>query len=138
MNSRTRASTIGIACCLLFATAASVNAQIIRCADSAGATSFTDAACVTDSREVQMPAAKPVSVTGKQLVQNEKFAAAEKARTITASNKITVGRNTSVDQMTVRGAKVTMDSADIVSEQARQQASAEKALQVNQWAFWRS
>jgi hypothetical protein len=137
MTQRTRFSASALACSLLFAVVGSVNAEIIRCVDNAGSISFTNSQCAYESRDAQASAVKVVPVKGMINFQKEKFAAAEKARTITAFNTMTDRRSLSIDQMTVHGAKASTDSMDIESDLARQQASAEKLSRENRWAFWR-
>jgi hypothetical protein len=135
MTQRTRASAL--ACSILFAVVNSANAEIIRCVDNTGSISFTNSQCAYASRDAQAPAIKLGPVIGVINFQKEKFAAAEKARTITAFNNMTDGRSLSIDQMTVHGAKASTDSMDIESDLARQQASSERLSRENRWAFWR-
>jgi hypothetical protein len=137
MTRRTRSSASAIVCSLLFAAVGSANAEIIRCVDSAGSISFTNSQCAYESPDAQVPAEKVVPIVGMINVKKEKFAAAEKARTITAFNNMTDRRSLSIDQMTVHGAKASTDSMDIESDLARQQASTERLSRANRWAFWR-
>jgi hypothetical protein len=138
MTKRNYSSSIGIACCLLFLAAGSANAEIIRCTDDTGSTTFTDTPCTADSRTIQALPVIAVPTADKVFAQQEKFAAAEKTRSVAAINTVAISKNYSLDERTVRGAKVLTDSMDIASELARQQASAERALRTNRWAFWRS
>ncbi|MDQ9169413.1 hypothetical protein Q8A64_03200 [Oxalobacteraceae bacterium R-40] len=133
MNQRT--CSFALVCLLLFAVIGSANAEVIRCVDSAGSISFTNSQCAYESRDAQAPVLKAVPVIGMINFQKDKFAAAEKARTITAFNNMTDRRSLSIDQMTVHGAKASTDSMDIESDLARQQASAERLARENRWAF---
>lgn len=137
MFRRTRSSAKSIACCVLFLAAGSANAEITRCTDDTGATTYTNAPCMTDSRAVQALPIMAAPIAVKSFAGQEKFAAAEKARSLTALNNISNGKKYSMDERTVRGAKDLTDTMDIAYDLARQQASAEKALQTNRWAFWR-
>jgi Domain of unknown function (DUF4124) len=131
-------SASALAACLLLAAIGSASAAtIFTCVDSAGSTTFTDAPCVEDFDEDQTLEAKAMPVDGKQASIKAKFAAAEKARSIAAS-KAKGRKNLSIDARTVRIAKAAMISMDIETDLARQQVSAEKALQASKWAFWRS
>ncbi len=138
MTKRPHSSTIGIACCLLFLAAGSASAEIIRCTDNTGSATFTDTPCITDSLRVPAPSVVAASTEAKLFARKEKFAAAEKTRSIIVFNTITRSKNHSLDERTVRGAKAVTDTMDVASDLARQQAFAEKALHANRWAFWRS
>lgn len=133
MTKRTYYRSIGIAGCLILFTAGAANAEIIQCTDNTGSTTFTDIPCVVDARAVQAFPVMAAPITGK-----ERFAAAEQARSVAAPNNVRTSKSYSLDERTVRGAKVMTDAMDVASDLARQQASAERALQTNRWAFWRS
>lgn len=141
MTKRTRSSALYIASCLLFLAAGSANAEVIRCSDNAGSITYTDVPCVagsqTGSQKAQVPSVMPISTAGKSFPGQESLAAAEKARSVAALINISNGRVYSLDERMVRGAKASSDTMDVASELVRQQASAERALQVNRWAFWR-
>jgi hypothetical protein len=130
-------SSIGIAGFLLLAVAGSANAEIIRCTDGTGSTTFTDTPCTSAVNGVQALPAEARPDAKKRFQTHGKFAAAEKARSIAALKRISSNKSDSLDETTVRGAKAYTDAMDIASDLARQQASAERALRVNRWAFWR-
>lgn len=123
---------------MLLLIAGSASAEIMRCTDNTGSTTFTDAACTTGSHRAQVPPAVAAATAVSTFSGKKKFAAAENARSLVALNHISRGINYSLDERTVRGAKALTDSMDIASDLARRQAAAEKALQTNRWAFWRS
>lgn len=137
MTERMHPPSLYIAGCLLVLAAGSANAEVIRCADNTGAITYTDVPCIPESQKAKVPSVMPISTAGKLIPGKEKFAAAEKARSGAARNNISSGRIYSLDEKMVRGAKASSDTMDIASELARQQASAERALHANRWAFWR-
>lgn len=137
MTKRTTSSSIGIAGFLLLVAAGSAHAEIIRCTDLAGSTIFTDAPCTSAVIGVQARPVEARTDAKKRFQTHGKFAAAEKARSIAALERMSSDKSYSLDEKSVRGAKAYTDAMDIASDLARQKASAERALRVNRWAFWR-